>query len=117
LISATIILENGDSLTGLPRLEVIRLQTDWGEAIVKLTHLKSVVLTGDDVVWEAHEGRWRLVPAPQPQPEQRNEGADLPRSDPALEPPPSLPLNPATAPAAPMLPALDVPAPAEAPKR
>ncbi len=60
--SATIVLENGDSLTGMPRLEVIRLQTDWGEAIVKLTHVKSLLLTSESVTWQQLEGRWRLIP-------------------------------------------------------
>jgi hypothetical protein len=110
LISATIILENGDSLTGMPRLDVIQLQTEWGEAVVKLTHLKSIVLTGDNVVWEQHDGRWRLVPAPQTQPDsqpaQRDDAARPPPIDSAAELSPA-PLNPATLPAAPMVPASD----------
>jgi hypothetical protein len=61
---ATIVLENGDSLTGLPRMEVLHLQTEWGEATVKLTHLKSLILTGESVSWTEQEGRWRLSPVP-----------------------------------------------------
>lgn len=63
---ATIILSNGDSLTGMPQIEVLHLQTEWGEAIVKLSHLKSLLLTGEKVIWEEHDGRWRLTPAPTP---------------------------------------------------
>jgi hypothetical protein len=100
LISATIILGNGDSLTGMPRLDVIRLQTEWGEAIVKLTHLKSVVVMGDDVAWQEHEGRWRLVPATQSQAESREDSTALPPIDPAGILPPAPPT--ATVPAAPM---------------
>lgn len=105
LISATIILENGDSLTGMPRVDVIQLQTEWGEAVVKLTHLKSVVLTSDDVIWEEHDRRWRLVP-PQPPPAQSEDTAAPPPIDPAADLPPP-PLNPATVPAVPTVPASD----------
>ena len=111
LISATIILANGDSLTGMPRLDVIRLQTEWGEAIVKLTHLRSVVVMGDDVVWEEHEGRWRLVPAPQTQPAQSEDAAALTPADSAAELP--LPLNPTITPAPPTRSDLELPVPTE----
>ena len=108
--SAIIVLENGDSLTGMPRLDVIQLQTEWGEAAVKLTHLRSVVLTGENVVWEQHDGRWRLVPAPQSQPdsqpEQRDDAATPPPIDSGAGPTPPT-LNPATAPDAPTVPAPD----------
>jgi hypothetical protein len=63
---ATMILSNGDSLTGVPQLEVFQIQTEWGVAIVKLSHLKSLVLTDEKVTWEEAEGRWRLTPAAKP---------------------------------------------------
>ncbi|HUE69566.1 MAG TPA: hypothetical protein VMP01_01650 [Pirellulaceae bacterium] len=74
--NATIILENGDSLTGVLRLDSIRLQTEWGEAVVKLTHLRSVILTTENATWQEHEGRWRLAPVESTPSETRNDGIE-----------------------------------------
>lgn len=110
--SATIVLENGDSLTGMPRLEVIHLQTEWGEAAVKLTHLKSLVLTSESLMWQAHEGRWRLIPIELP-PSTADGSAESDRSE--LAPPDTTVVPPAAVPqeTAPgnLLPPSEIPAP------
>jgi hypothetical protein len=107
--SATIVLENGDSLTGLPRVEVLQLHTEWGEASVKLTHLKSLILTEESVAWTEHEGRWRLAPVPTPKDSEPQAAADHSDSLPAgssadLLPPQSPTPPPPTRGAAPALP-------------
>jgi hypothetical protein len=82
--SATIVLENGDSLTGLPRVEVLQLHTEWGQASVKLSHLKLLILTDESVTWTEHEGRWRLSPMPTSQVDSLPP-ADAADSNPVLE--------------------------------
>jgi len=65
---ATIILTNSDSLTVSLRAMQIQVKTEWGEANINVPHLKSMLLTADDVQWQEGNGRWTLVAVEKPPP-------------------------------------------------
>jgi hypothetical protein len=60
----TVVLLNGDALTGDVNLPEIGIVSDWGEATVNGAHLVSVVFR-DDLAWSAvntpNGRRWRLT--------------------------------------------------------
>ena len=59
-------LDNNDSLTVGLRAAQIQVKTEWGMAIVDVPHVRSLVLTADEVQWQESGGRWILVPAEKP---------------------------------------------------
>ena len=63
---ATVVLDNNDSLTVGLRAAQIQVKTEWGMAIVDVPHVRSLVLTADEVQWQESGGRWILVPAEKP---------------------------------------------------
>lgn len=60
----TVVLLNGDALTGDLNLPELSMVSDWGEAVVNGSHLVSVVFR-DDLAWSAvntpNGRRWRLT--------------------------------------------------------
>lgn len=66
LPQATIILTNNDSLTVSLTAAQIQVKTEWGEANIQVSHLKSLLLTMDDVQWQEANGRWALVAVEKP---------------------------------------------------
>jgi hypothetical protein len=119
---ATIILTNNDSLTVSLRASQIQVKTEWGEANINVPHLKSMLLTADDVQWQEANGRWTLVAAEKPPPAAKDANELAPpasnRDDTnaaGLQPPPGLTIPPPadTRPSVPSLPA--VPSPIEPP--
>jgi hypothetical protein len=64
--TATVILANGDSLTVALRAAQVQVKTEWGMAIVDVPHVRSLVLTADEVQWQQSGGRWILVPMEKP---------------------------------------------------
>jgi hypothetical protein len=63
---ATVVLNNHDSLTVTLRAAQIQVKTEWGMAFVDVSHLRSLVLTTDEVKWQETGGRWNLVPVEKP---------------------------------------------------
>jgi len=119
---ATIILTNNDSLTVSLRAAQIQVKTEWGEANINVPHLKSMLLTSDDVQWQEANGRWTLVAVEKPPPAVADEPYEITRpaqsSDDAdaagSKAPPRLTVPPLdTRPTLPSLPA--VPSPIEPP--
>jgi hypothetical protein len=66
---ATIILSNNDSLTVYLRAAQFQVKTEWGEANIGVAHLRSILLTADDVEWQEAGGRWSLVAEAKSEPE------------------------------------------------
>jgi len=64
--AATIVLDNNDSLTVTLRAALIHVKTEWGMAIVDVPHVRSLVLTTDEVQWQEAGGRWILTPIERP---------------------------------------------------
>ncbi len=60
--TAAVIFTNGDSLTVTLRAELIQVKTEWGMAIVDVPHVRSLILTTDEVQWQEAAGRWILAP-------------------------------------------------------
>ena len=61
---ATLILTNDDSLTATINVQVIPIKTEWGLANVKLSHIRSIILSADKLKWtECANGRLALVAA------------------------------------------------------
>ena len=71
----TVVLHNGDSLTGDVQLNAVKIVSPWGEASVNASELSHIVF-GDSLRWtndtSSGNGRWRLsrvtAPAAQPRP-------------------------------------------------
>lgn len=63
----TLVLHNGDSLTGDVQLSSVKIVSQWGEALVNTSELTYVVF-GDDLRWSndagTGKGRWRLSRPP-----------------------------------------------------
>jgi hypothetical protein len=103
----TVVLHNGDTITGAIQLDLVVLQTDWGRAEVLGNHIASVLFT-PGLKWTSESGlngtRWRLAadtPAPptapgqpgarpgvpgQPQPGQPQPGQPRPGFQPGFQP-------------------------------
>jgi hypothetical protein len=64
--TTTVILHNGDSITGATRLLELTIETEWGKAIVDSPNVSSILFT-PGVRWESQKDlsgtRWRLVAA------------------------------------------------------
>ncbi|MEQ1824434.1 MAG: hypothetical protein ABL921_00740 [Pirellula sp.] len=64
--STTVIMKNGDSITGATDLKVISVDTEWGSAKINGSSVKSILLL-PDLKWNATIGlngkRWSLVDA------------------------------------------------------
>lgn len=64
--STTIIMKNGDSITGATDLKVLTVDTEWGSAKINGSSVKSILLL-PDLKWNATIGlsgkRWNLVDA------------------------------------------------------
>jgi hypothetical protein len=62
--STTIIMKNGDSITGATDLKVLSIDTEWGSAKINGSSVKSILLL-PDLKWNATIGlngkRWSLV--------------------------------------------------------
>jgi hypothetical protein len=58
--SATVILDNDDSLTMALRVQQLHVKTEWGTAIIDLPQVRSLLLTSEPMEWEEAGGRWRL---------------------------------------------------------
>ena len=60
----TIVLQNGDVLTGELGIENLKFVSEWGEATVNVPHIRSIVFRSD-LVWSpvstANGTRWRLT--------------------------------------------------------
>ncbi len=60
----TIVLQNGDVLTGELGIENLKFASEWGEATVNIPHIRSIVFRSD-LVWtsvsSADGTRWRLT--------------------------------------------------------
>jgi hypothetical protein len=71
--TATVILDNDDSLTVALQLQHVQVKTEWGTAIVELAQLRSLLMLRDDTPagegwqWIETDGRWRLKRAGPPQ--------------------------------------------------
>jgi len=115
---ATIILTNNDSLTVSLRAAQIQVKTEWGEANIHVPHLKSMLLTADDVEWHEANGRWTLVAVEKPPPgaeyaseiappastrDDTNAAGSLPPPGLTVPPPPN---TPSTVPGLPAVPGL-----------
>jgi len=65
----TVVLHNGDSVTGATELERIELQTEWGEAVVNAASVISI-LFAQDLQWISEDSvagtRWRLTGGQKP---------------------------------------------------
>ena len=62
--TSTVVLHNGDTLTGAVQLDHVTIQTDWGRAEIFGTHVASVLFT-PGLKWTSEPGlngtRWKLV--------------------------------------------------------
>ncbi len=60
----TVVLQNGDVLTGDLTIENLKLVSEWGEATVNVAHIRSVVFRSD-LTWSpvnsSNGTRWRLT--------------------------------------------------------
>ncbi|MBW8885632.1 MAG: hypothetical protein JF612_12855 [Planctomycetia bacterium] len=84
----TVVLHNGDNLTGAVQLDQVVIQTEWGRAEINGNHVASILFT-PGLKWTSETGlngmRWRLV-------------ADEPgRATPAAPGAPGQPARPGTA--------------------
>jgi hypothetical protein len=91
----TVVLHNGDNLTGAVQLDQVVIQTEWGRAEINGNHIASILFT-PGLKWSSETGlngmRWRLV-------------ADEPgRTAPAAPGAPGQPGRPGTAPNQPQQP-------------
>jgi sRNA-binding regulator protein Hfq len=92
----TVVLHNGDNLTGAVQLDQVVIQTEWGRAEINGNHIASILFT-PGLKWSNETGlngmRWKLV-------------ADEPaRATPAAPGAPGQPARPGTAAAQPQQPA------------
>ena len=92
----TVVLHNGDNLTGAVQLDQVVIQTEWGRAEINGNHVASILFT-PGLKWSSETGlngmRWKLV-------------ADEPgRTAPAAPAAPGQPARPGTAPNQPQQPA------------
>jgi hypothetical protein len=92
----TVVLHNGDNLTGAVQLDQVVIQTEWGRAEINGNHIASILFT-PGLKWSSETGlngmRWKLV-------------ADEPgRTAPAAPGAPGQPARPGTAPNQPQQPA------------
>lgn len=64
--TTTVVLHNGDSITGATQLLELTIETEWGKAIVDSPNVSSILFT-PGVRWESQKDlsgtRWRLVAA------------------------------------------------------
>jgi hypothetical protein len=104
----TVVLHNGDAITGAIQLDLVVIQTDWGRAEILGNHIASILFT-PGLKWMSEAGlngtRWKLVsdtPAPpgaaagqpgarpgvpgQPQPGQPQPGQPRPGFQPGFQP-------------------------------
>jgi hypothetical protein len=60
----TVVLHNGDNLTGAVTLDLVVIQTEWGRAEINGNHVASILFT-PGLKWTSETGlngmRWRLV--------------------------------------------------------
>jgi len=67
--TTTVVLHNGDSVTGATELETMELQTEWGKAEVNCPSIISI-LFAQDMQWVSDKGvageRWVLTQKPKP---------------------------------------------------
>lgn len=61
--SATVCLTNGDSLTGTLITDSVTIKTAWGGATITRDQIVSIVTTTEPVIWQPHEGRWKIIVA------------------------------------------------------
>jgi hypothetical protein len=81
--STTVVMHNGDTVTGAWNLDRLELQTEWGTATVEGTAINSILFT-PDMAWVSEKGisgtRWELMAKPQAGPVGPAAG-DLKRGD------------------------------------
>src|SRR5262245_12059021 len=62
--TTTVVLHNGDSITGAVQIDHVAIQTDWGRAEIFGTHVASILFT-PGLKWSSEPGlngtRWKLV--------------------------------------------------------
>jgi len=62
--TTTVVLHNGDSITGAVQIDNVAIQTDWGRAEIYGTHVASILFT-PGLKWSSEPGlngtRWKLV--------------------------------------------------------
>lgn len=67
----TVVLHNGDNLTGAVQLDLVVIQTEWGRAEINGNHIASILFT-PGLKWTSETGlngmRWRLVADEPPRP-------------------------------------------------
>ena len=67
----TVVLHNGDQLTGAVQLDLVVIQTEWGRAEINGDHISSILFT-PGLKWTAETGlngmRWKLVANDPPRP-------------------------------------------------
>lgn len=60
----TVVLHNGDNLTGAVQLDLVVIQTEWGRAEINGNHIASILFT-PGLKWSSETGlngmRWKLV--------------------------------------------------------
>src|SRR5262245_13211740 len=65
--TTTVVLHNGDSITGAVQIDHVAIQTDWGRAEIFGTHVASILFT-PGLKWSSEPGlngtRWKLVAEP-----------------------------------------------------
>lgn len=64
--TTTVVLHNGDSITGAIEVEKVDLETEWGKATINAPHITSLLFT-PGLKWASEKGlngeRWHLVEA------------------------------------------------------
>jgi len=67
----TVVLHNGDNLTGAVQLDLVVIQTEWGRAEINGNHVASILFT-PGLKWSSETGlngtRWKLVTDEPPKP-------------------------------------------------
>jgi hypothetical protein len=67
----TVVLHNGDNLTGAVQLDLVVIQTEWGRAEINGNHVASILFT-PGLKWASDTGlngtRWNLVADEPPKP-------------------------------------------------
>ena len=67
----TVVLHNGDQLTGAVQLDLVVIQTEWGRAEINGDHISSILFT-PGLKWSSETGlngmRWKLVANDPPRP-------------------------------------------------
>jgi hypothetical protein len=67
----TVVLHNGDNLTGAVQLDLVVIQTEWGRAEINGNHVASILFT-PGLKWTSETGlngmRWKLVTDEPPKP-------------------------------------------------